>query len=62
MPLILARLTRRLNDRGRGLDLVVLAVVCAFLTAVVLSAPPDATTDEAAASVPARMADGQATR
>ncbi|MEA1677183.1 hypothetical protein [Nitrospirillum sp. BR 11163] len=54
----IASLTRRLNDRGRALDLAVLVAVCAFLTVVVLSASPEATTDEASASAPAQLAAG----
>ncbi|TWB45519.1 hypothetical protein [Nitrospirillum pindoramense] len=60
MPTTLVRLARRLNDRGRGFDLAVLAAVCAFLTAVVLSSPPDATVDTAGAPASAQVADGQA--
>ncbi|MDZ5647128.1 hypothetical protein [Nitrospirillum sp. BR 11828] len=60
MPILFVRLARRLNDRGRGFDLAVLAAVCAFLTAVVLSSPPDATVDTAGAATPSQVADGQA--
>ncbi|TWB62277.1 hypothetical protein [Nitrospirillum viridazoti] len=60
MTSLITSLTRRLNDRG--LDLAVLVVVSAFLTLVVLSAAPDATVDEAKAAPagPAQLADGQA--
>jgi hypothetical protein len=58
MTSLIASLTRRFNDRGRGLDLAVLVAVCAFLTVVVLSASPEATMDEAAAAAPAQLAAG----
>ncbi|MEA1649993.1 hypothetical protein UAJ10_13360 [Nitrospirillum sp. BR 11164] len=61
MTSLIASLTRRLNDRGRGIDLAVLVVVSAFLTLVVLSAAPEATVDEATAApvAPAQLAVGQ---
>ncbi|TWB11546.1 hypothetical protein FBZ89_13017 [Nitrospirillum amazonense] len=60
MTRLIISLTRRLNDRG--LDLAVLVVVSAFLTLVALRAAPDATTDEAKAAPvsPAQLAEGQA--
>lgn len=59
MPSDLANLMRRFNGRGRGVDLMVLVAVSAFLTAVVLSAPPEATQEAGAAPDPAMVAGGR---
>ncbi|MBB6249496.1 hypothetical protein [Nitrospirillum iridis] len=59
MPSDLANLMRRFNDRGRGVDLMVLVAVSAFLTAVVLSAPPEATQEAGIAPDPVVVSAGR---